>query len=181
MRVAIAVFVFIVMIACAGQAAAQGVGTITGVVTSSVGSHAVPDAIVTLYDMDGNLAAVPENPQYTSNGTGNNAGIYMFYDVPFGTYNVTAAKGDSWFFAIAEVGEGTVTANVVLPEYVETEPAYRPDLGPSPVPKPYFTYVPIKVGTVAPPSGIEEGLPVGLAVVGGIGALLLYGRRHEGE
>lgn len=179
MRRAAAVLLFFVLFI--SPVAAQGVGTITGVVTSSVGSHAVPNAVVTLYDMDGNLAYVPENPQYTSNGTGNNAGIYMFYDVPFGTYNVTAAKGDSWFFAIAEVGEGTVTANVVLPEYVETEPAYQPDLGPSPMPKPYFTYVPIKVGTVAPPSGIEEGLPVGLAVVGGIGALLLYGRRREGE
>ena len=156
----------------------QPAGTITGIVLSSVGSHAVPDAVVTLYDEYGNLAPVPENPQQSSSGIGNNAGVYTFFDVPYGIYNVTAEKGGILFFAIVDVSGGTATANIVLPEYVETEPAYQPDLGPSPLSRPYFTYVPIKVGKTAVPPRTEEGLPVGLAVVGGIGALLLYGRRY---
>jgi hypothetical protein len=153
-------------------------GTITGIVMSSAGSHAVPDAVVTLYDEYGNIAPVPDNPQQSSSGIGNNAGIYTFYDVPPGVYNVTAEKGGIMFFAIADVTSGTATANIVLPEYVETEPAYQE---PTPVPRPYFTYVPIKVGKMAVPPRTEEGLPVGLAVVGGIGALLLYGRRNGEE
>ncbi len=159
----------------------QATGTITGIVMSSVGSHAVPDAVVTLYDESGNLAPVPDNPQQSSSGIGNNAGIYMFYDVPPGVYNVTAEKGGIVFFAIVDVSTGTATANVVLPEYVETEPAYRPPEEIAPPPKPYFTYVPVKVGKMAAPPRTEEGLPVGLAVVGGIGALLLYGRRDREE
>ena len=111
----------------------QATGTITGIVLSSVGSHAVPDAVVTLYDEYGNLAPVPDNPQQSSSGIGNNAGIYTFYDVPPGVYNVTAEKGGIMFFAIADVTSGTATANVVLPEYVETEPAYQE---PTPVPRP---------------------------------------------
>ncbi len=153
-------------------------GTITGIVLSSVGSHAVPDAVVTLYDEYGNLAPVPDNPQQSSSGIGNNAGIYTFYDVPYGIYNVTAEKGGILFFAIADVSGGTATANIVLPEYVESEPAYQE---PTPVPRPYFTFVPIKVGKTAVPPRTEEGLPVGLAVIGGIGALLLYGRRDREE
>lgn len=203
MRVAIGIFIVFIVIALSALPAAaqsdddmdeepeyppeplpespQPVGTITGVVLSSTGSHAVPDAVVTLYDEYGNIAAVPNNPQQSSSGIGNNAGVYTFFDVPFGIYNVTAEKGGIVFFAIADVSGGTATANIVLPEYVETGPAYQPDLGPSPMPKPYYTFVPIKVGNVAPPSRVEEGLPVGLAVVGGIGALLLYGRRYGEE
>jgi hypothetical protein len=200
MRVAVRLFVvFIVIALSALPAAAQGgdvpidepeyppeplpehpvpAGTISGIVLSSVGSHAVPDATVTLYDEYGNFAAVPNNPQQSSSGIGNNAGVYTFFDVPYGVYNVTAEKGGIMFFAIVDLSGGTATANIVLPEYVETEPAYRPDLGSPPVQKPYITFVPVIVGRVAQPSGIEEGLPVGLAVVGGIGALLLYSRRY---
>jgi hypothetical protein len=200
MRVAMSLFIVLIVIAlCVMPAAAQSndgmdeepefppeplpeypqpTGTITGIVLSSVGSHAVPDAVVTLYDEYGNFAPVPNNPQQSSSGIGNNAGIYTFFDVPYGIYNVTAEKGGIVFFAIVDVSGGTATANIVLPEYVETEPAYRPDLGSPPVQKPYITFVPVMVGRVAQPSGIEEGLPVGLAVVGGIGALLLYGRRY---
>jgi hypothetical protein len=203
MRVAMSLFIVLFVIAlCVMPAAAQSndgmdeepefppeplpeypqpTGTITGIVMSSVGSHAVPDAVVTLYDEYGNFAPVPNNPQQSSSGIGNNAGIYTFFDVPYGIYNVTAEKGGIVFFAIVDVSGGTATANIVLPEYVETEPAYQPEPVPSPLPRPYYTYVPIKVGKTAVPPRTEEGLPVGLAVVGGIGALLLYGRRNEEE
>jgi hypothetical protein len=161
----------------------QGTGTITGIVLSSVDSHAIPDALVTLYDMDGNIVPVPENPQFTSSGIGNNAGIYTFFDVPYGIYNITAAKGDVWFFAIVDlgVGQGTVTANIVLPEYVETMPAYQLPPEPTPIPKPVVDFVPIRTGKAPAPTLPDEGLPIGLAVAGGIGALLLFGRSKSEE
>ncbi len=82
-----------------GDQGPSGMGAITGVILSSAGSHAVPNANVALYDEYGNLADVPENPQLSSNGTGNNGGVYMFYDVPYGIYTVTAEKGGVEFFA----------------------------------------------------------------------------------
>ena len=164
------------MIVFVSPALAQGTGTITGVVLSA-GSHSVPDAVVTLYDMDGNLVYVPDNPQLSSNGTGTNAGIYTFYDVPPGTYNVTAARGDAGFFAIVDLREGTATANIVLPEYAEAAPAYQLMASPTPTPKPFYYYVPVHLGTAPGQQLPNEGLPIGMAVVGGIGAMLLLARR----
>jgi hypothetical protein len=155
-----------------------GYGAITGVILSSVDSHAVPEATVTLYDEDGNLVDVPENPQLSSNGIGNNAGIYTFTDVPLGIYNVTAEKGGISFFAIVDLSSGTATANVVLPEYVETEPAYMPPQAPSPTPRAFIYFLPIRVGKTPASGSPGEGLPFGLATIGGIFALLLFTRRN---
>jgi len=164
-----------------GGEPSQGVGAITGVILSSVGSHAVPNANVALYDEYGNLAAVPDNPQLSSNGTGNNGGVYMFYDVPYGLYNVTAEKGGVEFFAIVNLSTGTATANVVLPEYVETEPAYQEPLPPevpAPTPRPLRYFLPITVGRTPASPAPDEGLPFGLAAIGGISALFLFPRRN---
>jgi hypothetical protein len=159
----------------------SGTGAITGVILSSFGSHAVPNANVGLYDEDDNLADVPENPQLSSNGTGNNGGTYMFYDVPYGHYTVKAEKGGVEFFAVVNLSTGTATANVVLPEYVETEPAYQepgPPEAPTPAPKPYRYFLPITVGKMPAAAPPDEGLPFGLAAVGGICALYLFTRRN---
>jgi hypothetical protein len=164
-----------------GDQPSPGVGAITGVILSSVGSHAVPNANVALYDEYDNLAAVPENPQLSSNGTGNNGGVYMFYDVPYGLYNVTAEKGGVEFFAIVNLSSGTATANVVLPEYVETEPAYQeplPQEVPAPAPRPLRYFLPITVGKTPASGPPDEGLPFGLATLGGIFALFLFTRRN---
>jgi hypothetical protein len=161
--------------------APPGMGAITGVILSSAGSHAVPNANVALYDEDDNLADVPENPQLSSNGTGNNGGVYMFYDVPYGHYTVKAEKGGIEFFAIVNLSSGTATANVVLPEYIETEPAYREPLPPevpTPAPRPLRYYLPITVGEMPVAAPPDEGLPFGLATLGGICALYLFTRRN---
>jgi hypothetical protein len=157
------------------------IGAITGVILASPGSHAVPNANVGLYDENDNLVDVPDNPQLSSNGTGNNGGVYMFYDVPYGIYTVKADKGGVEFFAVVNLSGGTATANVVLPEYVETEPAYQEPLPPevpTSTPKPYRYFLPITVGTMPAAAQTNEGLPFGLAAVGGIGALILFTRRN---
>ena len=120
-------------------------GTITGVITTSY-SQAVPDALVLLSDMDGNFVDVPDNPQFSSNGTGNNVGVYTFYDVPPGTYNVTAEKGDSLYFAIATVDGGTSSTNIVLPDYYVTPEDFPSETTIVPTPKPYITFVPATFG-----------------------------------
>lgn len=157
---------------------AAGPGTITGMVTS-LGSHAVPEATVTLYDMDGNLADVPENPQLTSTGVGTNAGVYTFYDVPPGIYNVTAEKGGSQFFAIANLTWGTATANVVLPEHVETAPAYSEPTPSPPPPRPFYTFLPIRVkqqpAQQTPPGNVMPWA----ATAGAAGALLILAWRKR--
>jgi hypothetical protein len=178
MRTAAAILLFLVLFIT--PAAAQGSGTITGVVLSSVGSQAVPDATVSLYDMDGNLAAVPENPQQSSGGVGSNAGVYTFYDVPPGVYNVTAEKNGVSYFAIADLSAGgTATANVVLPDYAETAPIYGPS--PEPMPKPFYYFLPLRLGKVEAALAPGEGLPFGIAVVGGLGALALFASRKWAE
>lgn len=143
MRAALAIVVVLSLLAA--PASAQ-LGTITGVITTG-NRQAVPDALVTLYDLEGNFIIVPDNPQFSSNGTGNNVGVYTFYDVPSGTYNITAAKGESQFFAIATLDTGTATANVVLADYFVTPEDFIPVTPAEPeVPRPYFTYVPARFG-----------------------------------
>jgi hypothetical protein len=156
-------------------------GAITGVILSSAGSHAVPNANVALYDESGNLASVPDNPQLSSSGTGNNGGVYTFYDVPYGLYNVTAEKGGVEFFAIVSLNSGTATANVVLPEYMETEPAYvepGPPEVPVSAPRPLRYFLPITVGKMPASAPSGEGLSFGLAAIGGISALILFTRKN---
>jgi hypothetical protein len=156
-------------------------GAIAGVILASPGSHAVPNANVALYDENDNPADTPDNPQLSSNGTGNNSGVYMFYDVPYGYYTVKAEKGGVEFFAVVNLGGGTATANVVLPEYVETESAYQEPLPPevpTPAPKPFRYFLPITVGKMPAAARPDEGLPFGLAAVGGIGAPILFTRRN---
>jgi hypothetical protein len=159
----------------------SGTGAITGVILSSAGSHAVPNANVALYDEDGNLVDIPDNPQLSSNGTGNNGGVYTFYDVPYGRYTVSADKEGVEFFAVVNLTTGTATANVVLPEYVESEPAYRepePPEVPTPTPRPLRYFIPITVGKMPAAGAPQDNLPYGLAAIGSVCALFLFTRRN---
>ena len=156
-------------------------GTITGVITTG-NRQAVPDALVTLYDMDGNFVFVPDNPQFTSNGTGNNVGVYTFYDVPPGLYNVTAVKGDIEFFAIAELYSGTASHNIVLADYFVTPEDFVPPEAPAEgpeleQPRQYFTFVPATFGKVKASAAVVT-YPLSRAVATSTAyALLLAGSR----
>jgi len=176
MRPAAAILLVLVLFII--PAAAQGGDTITGVVLSS-GSQSVPDATVTLYDMDGYLVDVPNNPQQSSGGMGTEAGIYTFYNVPPGVYNVTAEKNGVLYFAIADVsGGGTATANVVLPGYFEPGPIQGPS--PAPLSGVYYYFFPVRLGREETGSLAGEGLLFGMALIGGLGALTLFASRKWG-
>lgn len=173
MKAAIAVvLVFALLVA---PAAAQ-YGTITGVITTG-NRQAVPDALVTLNDEFGNYVFVPDNPQFSSNGTGNNVGVYTFTDVPAGTYNVTAVKGDSEFFAIAVMEGGTASANIVLADYFVTPADFVPEVPAEPeTPRQYFTFVPAIFGK-APQTTSAAIFPLGRSIASSTAyAMLLFGR-----
>lgn len=125
----------------------NGTGTITGLVLTG-NNVAIPDAYVTLYpESDVGVdayQAIPDNPQLTSNFTHPVVGVYTFYDVPYGIYNVTAEKDGESFYAIVNVTAGTATANIVIPGVDDTWTAA--DFSPEPgSPGQYYTYVPVKI------------------------------------
>ncbi|WP_230741419.1 carboxypeptidase-like regulatory domain-containing protein [Methanooceanicella nereidis] len=127
-------------------------GSISGMVTSG-DNAAIPDATVALWMMDGDvitgLLEIEDNPQYTTNQTSPVVGLYSFFNVPSGVYNITAEKDGYWFFTEAVVTEGTTTANIVIPEYVASE--YPAGLGPyEPPERQYFTYVPVIINRTPP-------------------------------
>jgi hypothetical protein len=123
---------FILCILC--QPAFAETGVVTGVVSTG-DNVGISGAIVSLYNINasvGNLQLVyvANNPQYTTA-----SGVYSFFDVPYGKYYVKAIMGTGTSYAIAEVGGGTKTVNIVL--------SYKPVV-PTPPPARY-TYVPVYV------------------------------------
>jgi hypothetical protein len=141
---AIALLIFI----ASAQSFAQETGSITGIVTSA-NNAAVPGAIVTLWAVeDGTMAqaAVPNNPQYTSDLSTSLPGAYTFTGVPPGKYNVTAAWGQYWYYTEVDLMGGTATANIVIPEYIDVLNFSAP----VPSPRTYYTYVPVRVSSPVP-------------------------------
>lgn len=142
----LAAIVFILL--AAAPALAQEYGSISGIVTSA-NNAAVPDAVVTLWAVeDGTMAqaAVPNNPQFTSNFTTSLPGAYVFTGVPPGKYNVTAARGPYFYYAGVNLTGGTATANIVIPEPIEVLNVTPPP----PTPQAYYTYVPVHVSSPLP-------------------------------
>ena len=149
MRVSAIAAALLILIASA-PALAQEYGSITGIVTSA-NNQAIPGAVVTLYAVEGGaplFAAVPNNPQYTSNFSSSLPGAYTFTGVPPGTYNITAIWNDSWFYTQVNLTSGTVTANIVVPVYVDVLSIRWPT--PVPTPKAYHTFVPVRVSSPMP-------------------------------
>ncbi len=109
--------------------------TIFGLVTDKYG-HGIPNASVTLWEghmVDGRfindrlagISGISDNPQASnSNSVVAQIGIYTYYYVPYGQYNVTAEKVDSagvshlWFTIVNATSGGTHRADVAIPDYI---------------------------------------------------------------
>jgi len=168
--------VVLLMFIASAPALAQEYGSITGMVTSA-NNAAVPDAIVTLWAIeDGNpaQAAVPGNPQYTANFSSALPGAYAFTNVPPGRYNVTAARGEYWYYTEVNLTGGTATANVVIPEYIDALNMSTP----LPTPKTYYTYVPLRISSPSPITARSPG-PGALAAFAAIPPAILIKKRRK--
>jgi protocatechuate 3,4-dioxygenase beta subunit len=119
----------------------EGFGTISGIVTDQ-NKIGIPGANVTLWNAgwnntsgmwdNMNLAKIKDNPQISNNGSTGAIGMYTFYMVPWGVYNVTAdINGSSWYsLLLLGPGDayknasympapefGTATYNIAIPDY----------------------------------------------------------------
>ncbi len=144
----------IFMLFLSAPALAEEYGSITGIVTSA-DNAAVPDAPVTLWAVvDGVMleAAVPNNPQLTSNFSTSLPGAYAFTNVPPGRYNVTAVWGEYSYYAEVNLTGGTATANIVIPEHIGVPGIFAP----APTPKTYYTFVPVRISSPLPQATVAR-------------------------
>lgn len=155
-------------------AMAQQYGSISGIVTSANNAN-VPDAVVTLWSAEGSsptLAYVPHNPQNTTDYSSPTPGMYTFTYVPPGTYNVTAMKDGNWFYTTVNMTGGTVTANIVIPYYLEMATPT-----PTPAPRAQYTYVPINISSPLPRATTRSpGLTTAMALLSMLLAVLVRKR-----
>ena len=109
----------------------SNVTTVTGTINGMVMDkhrNGIPNATVTLWatrwanDTYENVKAVEikDNPQLTIGDPMVAAiGVYNFFDVPMGIYNITAEKeGHMWFAWVNVSHSGMHTNNIALPDYM---------------------------------------------------------------
>jgi hypothetical protein len=174
------VFAIFFLLLTAVPAFAQSSGSITGIVTSS-NNAAVPGATVTLWAIVDNIsaqAAISNNPQFTSNFSSSLPGTYAFTNVPPGRYNITASWGGHSFYNEVNLTGGTVTANVVIPEYIDV--LAIKEATPIPTPKSYYTYVPVRVSSPLPQATTKSPGFEGLMIVIAIPIAVLARKRLQG-
>ncbi len=112
-----------------------GWGTVSGIVTDE-NRNGIPDATVTLWEWNGTanvkMLASHDNPQLSNDGRTAATGMYTFTYVPTGSYNVTGEKDGHIYYRLFDLhdGEGTITANVAIPDYAYINPV---TLTPTPV------------------------------------------------
>lgn len=125
-----------------------GWGTVSGIVTDQ-NRNGIPDATVTLWLWNGTantkMPAAHDNPQLSNDGRTAAIGMYTFVYVPVGSYNVTAEKDGHGYYRLFDLheGQGTVTANVAIPDYAYISPA-------TPTPTPPATPTPGPSATAKP-------------------------------
>jgi hypothetical protein len=149
-----------------------GWGTVSGIVTDQ-NRNGVPDAVVTLWLWNGtasvNKLVSHDNPQLSNDGRTAAIGMYTFVYVPVGSYNVTAERDGHGYYRLFDLheGQGTITANVAIPDYAYVAPV---TLTPTPV----STATPMPSATARPVP--TPALPV-LFALGALGAAALAIRR----
>jgi len=147
-----------------------GWGTVSGIVTDQ-NRNGIPDATVTLWLWNGTAntkkLASRDNPQLSNDGRTAAPGTYTFVYVPAGSYNVTAEKEGHGYYALFDLheGEGTITANVAIPDYTYQAPA-------TPTPAASLTPTPEPSATPRP----TPGLPA-LVAIGAVAGAALMKRR----
>jgi hypothetical protein len=141
-----------------------GWGTVSGIVTDQ-NRNGIPDATVTLWLWNGTantkMLVSRDNPQLSNDGSTAAPGMYTFVYVPVGSYNVTAEKDGHGYYRLFDLheGQGTVTANVAIPDYAyiaQATPTPVPSLTPTPGPSATATprptpapFVFITIGAIA--------------------------------
>lgn len=146
-----------------------GWGTVSGIVTDQ-NRNGVPDATVTLWLWNGTAnvkkLAAHDNPQLSNDGRTAAIGMYTFVYVPVGSYNVTAEKEGHGYYRLFELhdGQGTITANVAIPDYAYIAPA-TPTPGPSATSTPMPTATAMPKPTPALPALLSIGAVVAAALV----------------
>jgi hypothetical protein len=149
-----------------------GWGTVSGIVTDQ-NRNGIPDATVTLWHWNGtNVKALAskDNPQLSNDGRTAAPGMYTFVYVPVGSYNVTADKDGHVYYRLFDMneGQGTVTANVAIPDYAYISPAI-------PTPTANITATPT---TTASPTPIPTPALPALFTAGAITAATMIKRRR---
>ena len=153
-----------------------GWGTVSGIVTDQ-NRNGIPDATVTLWAWNGTantqMLAASDNPQLSNDGTTAAPGMYTFVYVPSGSYNVTAEKEGHSYYSLFDLydGEGTVTANVAIPDYTYITQV-TPTPTPSPSPEVSSTPTPSSTALPTPTPAIPA-----LLAAGAIGIAVLLKRK----
>lgn len=149
--------------------------------------NAIPNAKVTLYNTKFTLEYVASdpvksasNPQYTSNGSMSLTGLYVFTGLSSNVYIVTAEKDGIAYSETVLLNEGTKTADITIPGYIDKTYSSSPTV--TPRPSPTYTHV-IPTASVPMPSDIGATFGdfarlslmalVGLQLVAGVAIIAL--------
>ena len=178
-----------------------GWGTVSGIITDQ-NKVGIPYANVTLwyavqngtvaekYDNNG-IVKIPENPQQSNDGRTAAVGMYTYYRVPWGLYNVTAEKQGHVYYAVFVLGPntatqiagaknfngeiGTATHNIAIPDY-----AYMAPASPSPTATPTPPVSATPTGPTATPTPTPSpGFEALFALAGLLGVAYLITRKEN--
>ena len=177
-----------------------GWGTVSGIVTDQ-NKVGIPYANVTLYyavenstiaeqyDTNG-IVKIPENPQQSNDGRTAAVGMYTYYRVPWGLYNVTAEKEGHLYYAVFVLGPntavatagatnfngeiGTATHNIAIPDYAYMAPAVVTATA-TPTPSAPTVTVAPTAATATPSPGFEALF----ALAGLLGVAYLIARKEN--
>lgn len=143
--------------------------------------NAIPGAKVTLYytnfKINAYLPADPvksgDNPQYTSNGGTSLTGLYVFTGLSSDVYIVTAEKDGIAYSETVLLREGTATADIIIPGYIDKNYSSSPTVAPKP--SPTYTNVIPTVSVPMPDFGATIGELASLALMALVGLQLVAG------
>jgi PGF-CTERM protein len=175
-----------------------GWGTVSGIVTDQ-NKVGIPYANVTLWIAKQNsttaeqfdnqkILKIPENPQQSNDGRTAAVGMYTYYRVPWGLYNVTAEKEGHVWYAVFALGPnyitgapssmsgeiGTATHNIAIPDY-----AYMPPATPTPTITPTATAVVSAPATATPTATPTPGFEALFALAGLLGVAYMITRKEN--